>query len=179
MGEGTPRLTCRPEVAALVPERLAREADAFPVDRSGNVITFAVARPLSKEERGKLRFILNCEIREEFYPIEAIRRALDDHYGEANEIEVLLFYYPGSARFLDDDTIEMGVSGWESGQGQQMQFSGWRSFSPDHPDHGLWRWVISQGNRFSWVISHLQGERFAQMVRATGLDAIREAYRRE
>jgi hypothetical protein len=32
MEEGTPKLTCRPEVVALVPERLAREADAFPID---------------------------------------------------------------------------------------------------------------------------------------------------
>src|SRR3954470_5623143 len=65
----------------------------------------------------ELRFIFDCEIREEIYPIEAIRRVLDDHYGEAKGIEVLLFYYPGSARILDDGTIAMGVSGWESGQG--------------------------------------------------------------
>jgi hypothetical protein len=175
-----PRLTCRPEVVALVPERLARGADAFPLDRSGDEVTLAVARPLSEEERDKLRFILDCEIREEIHPIEAIRRALDDHYGEVNEIDVLLFYYPGSARILDDGTIEIGASGWESGQGQQMHWSGRETFFPDDPDHGLWRWVIAQGDRFSWVISHPRGNRLARLIRgATDLDAIREAYRRE
>src|SRR3954469_16954082 len=114
MGEGTPKLTCRPDVLARVPELLVREADAFPLDRSSNEMTFAVARPLSEEERGKLGFVLNCEIREENYPLEAIRRALDDHYGAANPIERLVFYYPGSARILDDGTIAMGASGWDS-----------------------------------------------------------------
>jgi hypothetical protein len=134
MGEETAKLTYRPEVAALVPERLARENDSFPLERSGNEMTFAVARPLSGEVLEKLEFVLNCEIREEVYPIEAIRRALDDHYGVANPIEVLDFYRPESARILDDGTIEMGASGWETGQGLQTQWSGSRSFSPDDPD---------------------------------------------
>jgi hypothetical protein len=179
MGEGTPKLTCRPDVVARVPERLVRELNAFPLDRSGNEMIFAVARPLSEEERGELGFVLNCEILEEIYPLEAIRTALDDHYGEANPIERLVNYYPGSARILDDGAIEMGASGWDSGQGQEMQWSGCRSFSPGDPDYGLWRWVISQGNRFSWVITHPFEDGPALKAGATGLDAVREAYRRE
>jgi hypothetical protein len=77
----------------------------------------------------------------------------------------------------------MGASGWETGQGLQTQWSGWRSFSPDDPDYGLWRWVTSQGARFPWVGSHaIEGpleEWPAQMSRPTDLDSIREAYRRE
>jgi len=142
-------------------------------------MTFAVARPLSEEERGKLGFILNCEIREEIYPIEAIRTALDDHYGEANPIERLVNYYPGPARILEDGTIEMGASGWDSGQGQETQWSGCRSFSLADPDYGLWRWIISQGSRFSWGISHLVEDGPALKAGATDLDAVRKAHRRE
>lgn len=182
MGEGTLKLTFRPEVVALVPEYLAREADALPITRSRNEVTIAVAHTLSKEMRAKLRFILDCEICEEIHPIEAIRKAIDDHYGLANDTDEFRFYYPGTATILDDGTITMGASGYGSKQGM-TQWSGWKSFPPDDPDYGLWRWVISQGARFSWVVSssleYPSEEWLDKANRPTDLGVVRKVYQRE
>ena len=160
-----PCLTCRPEIAALVPEALAREAGAFPLDFSDDVFTFAAGGPLPDDIEEKLRFVLGREIQVVIHPEEAIRQALDDCYGVGNEVEVSLFYFRECARILDSGEIEISVSGWESGQGRIGHWTGWESFAPDNPDYPLWTWILAQG------------ERFPKIIGPTELEAIREAFR--
>jgi len=86
------------------------------------------------------------------YPIEAIRRALYDDYGEETETELSFYYYRESANVLDDDSIEMHISGYSDGQGRSTHFTGSDKILPDNGDYGLWRWIIKQGDRFGKII---------------------------
>jgi hypothetical protein len=145
-------LTCRPEIAELLPEALAREAGVFPIDLSEDTFVLAAAGPLSDEVCDTLRFVLGREIRIVVKPDEAIRKALDDCYGADNAVEVSLFYSRKSARILDTGAVEISVSGWESGQGRSTHWTGWESFTPDDCDYALWAWVLTQGDRFPDII---------------------------
>jgi hypothetical protein len=167
MGDEMPKLDCPPDILALVPEALAREACVFPLEDSGDVITLAVEAPLSDEVYDKLRFFTKREIREVIYSIEAIRNALYDHYGDEIEEEVSLYYYRESARTLDDDSIEMHISGYSCGRGWNTHLSGWKIILTDDPDYGLWRWIISQADRFGKIIG------------PSDLEAIRREFRRD
>jgi hypothetical protein len=152
MGDEIPKLVCRSDILALIPEPLAREYCVFPLADSGEAITLAVEAPLLDEFCEFLRCMTKREIREVIYPIEAIRKALYDHYGEEIEPELSLYYYRESARTLHDDSIEMYISGYSCNQGWNTHLSGWNIILADDPDHGLWRWLISQGGRFGKII---------------------------
>lgn len=70
MGEKTRKLVCQPDVAALVPEALARRYEFFPLRCSGGVLKVAVAEPLSAEAHDTLRFVVEREFSETLYPAE-------------------------------------------------------------------------------------------------------------
>jgi hypothetical protein len=155
-----------PEVAALLPEALAREAGVVPLDDSDGVITLAAGRPLSDEMEDTLRFVLNRAIRVVIQPEEAIQAAISAVYGEPSEMEVSLFYYRETAHAVPDGAIGISVSGWESGQGRTTHWTGWDTIGPEHPDYRLWGWIVSQGDRFPEIIGPSE------------LDAIRDEFRR-
>src|SRR4051794_23335418 len=76
------KLACSAEVLALVPESLARGYCLFPLKNEWGGLTVAVAEPLSVEDLDGVMFVLGREVHQIKCPGEAIRRALDDHYGE-------------------------------------------------------------------------------------------------
>ena len=75
MGEMTRKLVCQPDVAALVPEVLARRYEFFPLRCSGGVLKVAEAEPLSAEAHDTLRFVVEREISETLYPAEVSPRS--------------------------------------------------------------------------------------------------------
>jgi Type II secretion system (T2SS), protein E, N-terminal domain len=164
MGDQARSLHCPADVAALVPEALAREVEFFPLEHSGGVITVAVAVPLSDEARDKLRFVLDQEIREVLHPAEVIRRSLDGLYGEWVGGEESIYYWREWRNVLDDGTIVMKARGYDQ---FGAHWTGWAEITPDGPDFGLWTWILAREDRFDKIIS------------GKDLEAIREEYRRE
>jgi hypothetical protein len=163
VGERTRKLVCQPEVAALVPEALARRYEFFPLRCSGGVLMVAVAEPLSAEAHDTLRFVVEREISETLYPTEVIRRSLDGLYGEWVGQEESIYYWREWRAMQDDGTIIMKARGYDQ---FGSHWTGWVEIAPDGPDFGLWTWILSQEDRFPAIIS---GE---------ALEAIREEYQR-
>ena len=157
------KLSCPAEVLALVPESLARECVLFPLKSEWGGLTVAVAAPLSAEDLDKVEFVLSCEVHEVIFPSEAIRRALDDHYGEEwfEDSELSTFYWRRWRDVLDDGTVVIKTSWYD----RTSHMTGWTEIAPDHPDFGLWTWIIAEGDRFKEIIS------------GDDLEVIRDEYR--
>jgi hypothetical protein len=68
-------------VLELVPESVARENQILPLTLDGETLTCAAARPHDILAQDKLSFILNKRVRFVPAPREAIRAAIDRHYG--------------------------------------------------------------------------------------------------
>jgi hypothetical protein len=158
------KLGCPAEVLALVPESLAREYRLFPLKCEWGGMTVAVAAPLSAEDLDRVEFVLGREVHEIICPAEAIRRALDDHYREEwfDDSELSTFYWRSWRGVLDDGTIEIKTSWYD----RTSHMTGTTEIAPDHPDFGLWTWIIAEGNRFKEIIS------------GDDLEVIREEYKR-
>ena len=105
MGEKTRKLVCQPDVAALVPEALARRYEFFPLRCSGGVLKVAVAEPLSAEAHDTLRYVVEREISETLYPAEVIRRSLDGLYGEWVGQKESIYNWREWRETQDDGTI--------------------------------------------------------------------------
>ena len=86
-------------------------------------------------------------------PAEDIQKALDNHHGErVQETDAAIYYWPDCSKYLDDGTIQLSASFYESDGSHFSHSSGWVKIAPRDPDYGLWRWIISQGNRFGEII---------------------------
>lgn len=158
------KLGCSAELLALMPESLAREYCLFPLKCERGVLTVAVAAPLSAEDLNRVEFVLGREIHEINYPAEAIRGALDGHFGEGviEDSEPRAYYWRPGRKDLDGGSIVIKTS-WYCGT---THMTGWTEIAPDHLDFGLWSWIIAEGDRFEKVIS------------GDDLDVIREGYKR-
>src|SRR5262245_12628565 len=86
-------------VVELVPESVARENLVFPLSLDGDTLTCAAADPTNLLVQDKLSFILNKRVR--FVPArpEAIRAAIDRHYGrtETESTDSMLRDFGGTA----------------------------------------------------------------------------------
>jgi hypothetical protein len=151
MNDDKGKLGCPAEVLALVPESLAREYCLFPLKREWGGMTVAVAASLPAEDLDTVEFVLGCEVHEVVYPAEAIRRALDDHYGEEwfEDSEPSVYYWRRWRDVLDDGTIVVKTSWYD----RNSHMTGWTEIAPDHIDFGLWTWIIAEGTRFKEIIS--------------------------
>jgi hypothetical protein len=77
------------------------------------------------------------------------------------------FYHTQGTSRRDDGTIELHATWYDYEQDRASRTIGWAEITPSDPDYGLWRWVLSQGDRFGPIIG------------PDDLEAIREAYRAE
>jgi hypothetical protein len=164
MSDDKGKLGCPAEVLALVPESLARELCLFPLKCDWGGLTVAVAASLPAEELDKVKCVLGREVHEVIYPAEAIRRALDDHYGEEcfEDSELSAYYWRSCRDVLEDGTIVIKTSWYDRGS----HMTGWTEIAPDNLDFGLWTWIIAEGNRFKEIIS------------GDDLEMIRDEYKR-
>lgn len=151
MADDNRKLACSAEVLALVPESLAREYCLFPLKNEWSGLTVAVAEPLSVENLDSVEFVLGREVHQIKCPAEAIRRALDEHYGEERfeDSDLSAYYWREWRNVLDDGTIIIKTSWYDN----RSHMTGWTEISADHLDFGLWTWIIAGGKRFKEIIS--------------------------
>src|SRR6476619_1805815 len=70
-------------VLELVPESVARDNQILPLSLDGETLTCAAAHPDNLLVQDQLSFILNKRVRFVPAPPEAIRAAIDRHYGRS------------------------------------------------------------------------------------------------
>ena len=74
-------LTIDPAVLRLVPEELAHRYSVFPVRREHDILTLAVSDPFDIEALDRVRATTGLHLREVITSSEAIRKAVETHYG--------------------------------------------------------------------------------------------------
>ncbi len=64
--------------------------------------------------------------------------------------EPITFYWQRDHGFADDGRLEMPASGYDA---EGCHWSGRMIVRPDQADYPLWRWIVSQGDRYKALIS--------------------------
>jgi hypothetical protein len=77
------------------------------------------------------------------------------------------FYHTEGASRREDGTIVLHATWYDCDERGATHTIGWVEIAPDDPDHGLWEWVLPQGDRFEAILG------------PDDLKAMREAYREE
>jgi type IV pilus assembly protein PilB len=75
-------MTIPPSVIELIPQSVARESNILPLAEEDGALKVAVSDPDDFETTEKLRFILNKRIEISLAPPEAIKEAVNRHYGQ-------------------------------------------------------------------------------------------------
>lgn len=75
-------MTIPPSVIELVPQSVARESNILPLAEEDGALKVALSDPDDFETTEKLRFILNRRIEISLAPPEAIKEAVNRHYGQ-------------------------------------------------------------------------------------------------
>ncbi|MCX7806080.1 MAG: ATPase, T2SS/T4P/T4SS family [Planctomycetota bacterium] len=70
-------------VVEMVPEDFAREHHVMPINLADGVLTVAISDPLDLPVLDTLRFMINCQVEPMLGSREAIDRAIEKYYGEA------------------------------------------------------------------------------------------------
>ena len=95
----------------LVPETVARENQIFPLSLDGETLTWAAVDPNNLLVRDKLSFILNKQVR--FVPAsrEAIREAINRHYGrtETESMDSMLCEFTDTAIDCTEQPAGLGL----------------------------------------------------------------------
>jgi hypothetical protein len=107
-GPAVPGLDPPRAVLELVPESVARENLILPLALDGETLTVAAADPGNLLVADKLSFILNKKVKLVAAPREAIRAAIDRHYGraETEAVDSMLCEFTDTA--IDFTRVEAG-----------------------------------------------------------------------
>jgi hypothetical protein len=88
----------------------------------------------------------------------------------------ITFYWREWSRFTEGGSLEMKVSGYEA---DGSHWTGALTLEPNQTDYMLWRWIISQGDRFKPLLSDKDLEAIRQEYRRSGGSEARANGRRE
>jgi len=69
-----------PEVASIIPGRVARQYLLIPIDKIGNNLSIAMSNPLNVHAVEDVRFISGCNVQTFVSTSSDIKRAIEKHY---------------------------------------------------------------------------------------------------
>ena len=72
-----------PEVLRLIPPALAQKHHVLPINRSGSIITLAVADPSHLAAFNEIKFLSGCDIKVVLAQAGAIEKAIQKHYSQS------------------------------------------------------------------------------------------------
>ena len=128
--------------ADLVPASVAYDNHIVPLRILADTLVVATATPLTTETQQRLHFILNRNVRGVIRSAEWIAVRQHELYGnqpELDETDAGVTWYWPDWHWYDGDQLNIKCSGWEG----SSHWSGCAEFPPDHPDHDMWRWVVT------------------------------------
>jgi regulator of protease activity HflC (stomatin/prohibitin superfamily) len=123
-------LSAPPHVVELLPESVCRENLVFPLKLDGRTLHVAAADPSNVLLSDKLSFLTNKNIRLVRFPPDAIRDAINRHYGtaETESVDSML------VEFTDTDVTMTGVHAGLSERGRRLRAE---RAAPDDEDDDL------------------------------------------
>ena len=104
-----------PSVIELVPESVARENVALPIEESGGVLKVIVSDPTDLDTFDKLRFILNCKVDVALAPRDSIVEAINKYYGQMDDQSA-----DSMLQEFTDTAIDFTETEQESGRGEEV-----------------------------------------------------------
>lgn len=79
-----------PDVAALIPKKIAYRYEVIPISKIGKILTVAMSDPLNLFALDDLKLLTGCSVNPVITTSKEIQAALDSHYGEGGGLEEII-----------------------------------------------------------------------------------------